>query len=152
MTAADRLAPGYEPRFDLDLALGQQGELFVANIAEMLGRGSGEVEVKTDAQTARTGNVYIEYECMIRGTYRPSGIATTQAKIWAFVLPANVLLAAPVENVKAVARNHYPARKRECKRGSHPTRGVAIQVGVFVRDLYQFELQLAAPPDRVREV
>ena len=140
----DRLAPGYEPRFDLDLAVGQQGELFVANIAEMLGSGSGEVEVKTDAPIARTGNVYIEYECLRPGRYEPSGIATTEAKIWAFVLPANVLIAAPVENVKDIARRHYSTRRRECVRGSHPTRGVVIPVGLFVQSLYRFELQMGA--------
>lgn len=136
-----RLVEGYHPDFDLDSAVGRQGELWVADIAHMIGAGTGQIEVKTDQRIANTGNVYIEYECLRRDGWFPSGIATTKALVWAFVLPANVLIAAPVENVRDIARNHWRTYRKDCVRGSHPTRGVAIPVGEFVRDLYRFEVQ-----------
>ena len=142
MTAIDRLAQGYEPDFDIDYAAGAQGELFVAHIIESLTAGSASIEVKTDAQVARTGNVYIEYECLRGGKYVPSGIAATKADLWAFVLPASVLIVAPVTSVRDVARRHF-RRRVECLRGDHPTRGVIVPVGLFVKDLYQYEVSAA---------
>lgn len=140
MTIDDRLSDGYQPDFDIDLALGKQGELFVASIADALGSGSARAEVKTDAMIARTGNVYIEYECQRRDGWHPSGIASTTAQIWVFVLPANVLVAAPVENVRERCRTSWwrSDYRRECLVGSHPTKGIAVPVGKFVMDLYKF--------------
>jgi hypothetical protein len=62
--------------FRYDLALGQLGESFVAQLFQ-----SKTVEVKFDFGTHRTGNFYIEYES--RGI--PSGIATTQADYWMLI-------------------------------------------------------------------
>jgi hypothetical protein len=140
VTAADRLTDGYEPAFDIDYEFGRQGELFVASVVEALAAGDATVEVKRDAKIVHTGNVYIEYRCLRGGAYQPSGIADTKADLWAFVLPANVLIVAPVENVRELARRHYPRRKAECVKGDHPTKGVAIPVGLFVQELYKFEI------------
>lgn len=139
----DRLSDGYQPNWDLDLAVGKQGELFVTDICNMLQAGTGQVEIKTDQKIAHTGNVYIEYECRYQGVWKKSGIATTPALIWAFVLPANVLIAAPVESVRAVARRHHKQYFRECPKGDHPTKGVALPVGLFVQELYRYELQVS---------
>ena len=141
--STDRLSTGYMPDFDLDLAVGRQGELFVTNIAAMLSAGTGQVEVKTDKRIANTGNVYIEHECYQRGQWRPSGIQTTKAIIWIFVLPAEVLVAAPVDSVRDLWRRYEHTRTRECTRGSHPTKGVAIPIGYFVQQLYQYEVMSA---------
>ena len=62
--------------FRYDLALGQLGESFVAQLFQ-----SKTVEVKFDFGTHRTGNFYIEYES--RGI--PSGLATTQADYWMLI-------------------------------------------------------------------
>lgn len=63
-----RKADGYEPRFDIDASYGRQGELFVSSIIDALTGGS--VEVKRDSRFAKTGNVYVEYECRKRGPGR----------------------------------------------------------------------------------
>lgn len=131
----DRLAQGYHPDFDIDAALGHQGELFVVDIRKALERD--DVEVKTDAVALRTGNVYIEYACLRGGTtWEPSGIATTKAAVWAFVLGA-VVLAAATDDVRAVARRYYPTHHRELNRGSHPTRGVAVPIPLYIKALQQ---------------
>jgi hypothetical protein len=125
----DRLAPGYEPNFDIDFAVGQQGELFMTHVLRSL--GTERIEVKTDQMAGQTGNVYIEYEC--RG--RQSGIATTKAEFWAWVLPGDVLVVARVALVREVARAYFRAGRTHCPRGSHPTKGVLVPVGRLVAAL-----------------
>lgn len=133
--AVDRFADGYVPHFDIDAQVGAQGQLFVADLLEALASARGEV--KTDEQAARTGNVFIEYECLRRGKYRPSGISVTEAAIWYHVLTGPTLIAAPTERVKAVARAFYERGKTADGglSGSHPTRGVLIPVTAFVHQL-----------------
>ena len=128
----ERLTEGYEPRFDLDLAYGQQGELFVADIRD--GLRDGTVEVKRDAQFSRTGNLYVEYECLRQGRYQPSGLTTTEAKVWVFVLgdtPACICLATDLLR-QWTAQDGFPVA--ECRVGSHPTRGwlLSVQRAVFL--------------------
>lgn len=118
----DRLAPGYQPQWDIDYQIGKQGELFMTNVLRSL--GTARIEIKTDEMAARTGNVYIEYEC--RG--RPSGIATSKAEFWAWVLPGDIILVAKTSAVRDLARTYFRAGKSECRRGSHPTRGVLVPV------------------------
>jgi hypothetical protein len=143
VTALDRLAKGYEPSFDIDYQVGAQGELFVADIIDSLTKGGTRVEVKRDEKVEQTGNVYLELECLKRGAYVPSGIATSKAEFWAFVLPRNVLIVAPTESVRALAAR-YSNRASECNRGSHPTKGVTIPVGLFVQELHRY---IASPKE-----
>jgi hypothetical protein len=62
--------------FDLDLKDGEFGEQIVSKILR------GRIEVKTDYSSHQTGNIVVEVES--RG--RPSGLSTTEAKFWMFVL------------------------------------------------------------------
>ena len=133
-TADDRLAPGYQPDFDIDLAVGRTGELFVARIIDSL--KDGTAEVKTDQLAARTGNVYLEYECLYRSGWRPSGLATTKAGVWVMVA-GNVAIAAPTSSVQEVARRHWRSGAVKMNRGSHPTHGIKVPVGKYVWDLIQ---------------
>jgi hypothetical protein len=130
MTAADRRAIGYEPDFDIDMAVGAQAELFVANMMESLGvRGS--VEVKYDAQYLNTGNVYLEYQCLRKGKWKPSGIASTKADFWAFVLGMDTFcFFIATETLKEAGRERwkYPKARVGLDRGSHPTKGVILPV------------------------
>lgn len=130
MTAVDRRAEGYEPDFDIDMAAGAQGELFVARMMDSLGvRGS--VEVKYDAQYLNTGNVYLEYRCLRRGQWMPSGIAVTKAAFWAFVLGMDTFcFFIATETLKQAGRERwrYPKARVGLERGSHPTKGVILPV------------------------
>lgn len=139
-SAADRMADGYEPRFDIDYEAGRQGELFVARVIDAVKDGSAEV--KTDERAADTGNVYLEYECRYRGEWRRTCIATTPAELWCHVI-GEVIIVAPTVRVREVARyfGRFPSYRRELTRGSHPTKGICIPINEFVR------LLIEGPPE-----
>jgi hypothetical protein len=66
----------YNNDFKFDLEFGvQEGETWFDEIVS-----NQKFEVKTDRLSAKTGNIYIEYES--RG--KPSGIKTTQADYWVY--------------------------------------------------------------------
>ena len=135
MTQPDRLASGYQPDFDIDYEIGKQGELYVLRIIDSLKEGQ-RVEVKTDEMAERTGNVYVEYACKYRGEWKPSGIAITQAPLWAFVIGEAVVVA-QTDRLKDIARYYWdkPGHLKNCKVGSHPTRGVTIPLRELIRML-----------------
>lgn len=123
-----RLGSGYEPRFDIDYERGRQGELFVESIID--GLKTESIEVKRDARSKDTGNVYIEYECKKGGVYVPSGIATTTSEFWAFVIAdGDVMVVLPIENLKRLSRKALKGGQvAEQIHGSHPTKGVLVRV------------------------
>lgn len=65
--------------FEFDLPEGEIGEDIVR---ELLSGKGGSIEVKRDTVVSDSGNIAVEFEC--RGA--PSGIKTTKAMWWAFVL------------------------------------------------------------------
>lgn len=127
---SDRVPIGYEPRFDVDVERGKQGEMFVHGIIDALKNGGHRIEVKTDERSRETGNVYVEYECRKRGEYVKSGIATSEAQVWVFVLDqGNVALAISTERLRELARSAFrKGRIAEERDGSHPTRGALIRL------------------------
>ncbi len=118
----------YEPRWDLELAKGHAAELHTLQL--LTGMALGTVEVKQDARAASTGNLFVEYQCGRRdGTWRPSGIATTEADAWAFLLPpAPLLLVIPTAPLLVIARAAHAAGNTATtnKQGDLPTRGALI--------------------------
>jgi len=128
------MAEGREPRFDIDYERGRQGELLVAGLIEAL--KTERVEVKRDDVCSRTGNVYVEYQCLRGGAWRRSGIATTQAETWAFVLAGGeVVVALATSSLLEVARRYWRKGQRYRRQetdGSHPTKGVVIPIGDLV--------------------
>jgi hypothetical protein len=132
----DRMADGYEPDFDIDAAIGHQGELFTWKVIEALKDGSSEV--KTDMMAVHTGNIYIECQCLRRGSWVPSGIVTTATEVWCHLIGNGILIAAPSEDVRRIVRKLWKSPNEanaSCKRGSHPTRGVLISVPQFLYEL-----------------
>lgn len=141
MTTNGRLSDGYVPDFDIDAAVGRQGELLMANVID--GMRDGSVEVKTDEKAASTGNVYVEFSCYRRGSWRDSGIALRGSETWVIVL-GRIALVAPAEFVRSAARAAYrEGRMRECVRGSHPTRGVVIPLDSLVSRLMAADREAA---------
>lgn len=133
VTTVDRHAKGYEPRFDIDAEVGRQGEMFCLDVQQAF--VGGRVEVKRDTVAASTGRVFVEFECTPRGGYsRPSGIAVSEADVWAFVLAPGVMVVSSAAALKVVAREAYRDRasRKACTRGSHPTRGVVVPINQFL--------------------
>lgn len=124
--SADRQAQGYEPRFDIDAEFGHQGEMFVQDLIRSI--TTGQIEVKRDARWKDTGNIYVEFECRRRDGWNPSGIVTTTAESWAFVIgDPEVVLFVPTSTLRDVFEVERAAgRVAQETDGSHPTKGVLV--------------------------
>jgi hypothetical protein len=90
-----------EPRFDIDLQYGVQGEVHVKKLLHSIVDGNGQVEVKTKRMLDEW--FYVETHCDKgrRGTFRPSGILVTTASTW-FVVIGNsgMTVSAPTDLVR----------------------------------------------------
>lgn len=109
--------------FDLDLSVGHEGE---ALVKELLTNGQ-TVEVKRDLRWKETGNVYIETVCWSHNNseWYPSGLSTTKAAYWAFVLEANVFIV-PTETLKQVVTTR--GRAINCNIQPNPSKGYLIKI------------------------
>jgi hypothetical protein len=123
----------YDPalsHFDLDMERGRQGELWIENIRKALSEYSALIEVKTDFWYPISERFYIEYQCRGRDMkWRPSGIETTRAALWAIVWGAHAgmtvvevaWLRRAVERAREDLRNHI-----SMDYGENPTRGILV--------------------------
>ncbi len=109
--------------FDLDLSYGQAGESLVNELLT----GGKTVEVKRDRKWHSTGNIYIECQCYYLGTesWQDSGLLTSKASYWAFVLNQMVILVTYDDLVKTVAKF---GKRAECKIEPNYSRGYLITV------------------------
>ena len=124
-----------EPRWDLDLDFGKQGEDYVHETLRHIVKNPLKVEVKSDRRCLDTGNIYIEYQCRKASGWEPSGIATTEADFWAINFgDTGLTLMCPTEALKQMARSvgKDKSRLREETDGSHPTKGVLIRMDDIV--------------------
>lgn len=136
----------YDPslsHFDLDLARGRTGELFVDDICQMLGNRSIEIEVKNDDKFEEYRRLYVEHECRGRdGVWRSSGLNVTKAKVWAFVVNnrSGVLIFETdwLRRAVALARKD-PRNIKECKYGENPTRGVVVYLAHLASSMRRTE-------------
>ncbi len=107
----------YNSDFRYDLEVGQAGETLLGEILS-----GKKVEVKSDLQAQETGNVFVEYES--RGNR--SGIATTQAEWYAFVLSGSNIRLIKTEELKVLCRK-YIGTKRDILGGDNDTsKGVLL--------------------------
>ena len=112
----------YNSDFQYDLKFGQEGETQIANLLN-----NSEIEVKRDRQTKETGNVYIEYES--RG--KPSGLATTKANKWAYILQDGCMLIIDTKLLKKALR--YLIKNKLCikdMRGGDNNTSLGVLVNV----------------------
>lgn len=89
--------------FDLDFSYGSEGELLVNELLT----GGKKVEVKRDRKWKSTGRLYIEVWCKstVSNQFEPSGLSTTTADYWAFVIEETVLIV-PTEVLKEVVKKY----------------------------------------------
>ena len=107
--------------FKYDLKLGQKGENLLANI--ILSKGD-TIEVKTDLQALTTGNLFIEYE----SRQKQSGIATTHAIWYSFVLSNTLIITISTDNLKTICRE-YLNTNRDIKGGdSNTSKGILLPI------------------------
>jgi hypothetical protein len=109
--------------FDLDFAYGHEGEQLVREILT----GGLTVEVKRDRRWVHTGNIYIETSFYSRSTYNwiQSGLMTTKADRWAFVLENLVIIATTDDLKKAIDMYGRPISN---EKEPNPSKGFLITV------------------------
>lgn len=90
-------------------------------------------EVKHDRRALDTAQVYIELQCDKgrTGTFEPSGLQTTEAECWIFVVgtPPQCFIGVPVERLRELAQLGVPATQPF---GACPTRGVTVSVATLI--------------------
>lgn len=109
--------------FDLDLAVGHEGEEYVKELLT----GGRTIEVKKDLRWKETGNVYVETVCWShnKGEWYPSGLSTTKAAYWAFVLESMVVIV-PTESLKQTVT--VRGRAINCNIQPNPSKGYLIKI------------------------
>ena len=110
--------------FKYDLKVGQ---LYEERLGEILGDTS--IEVKTDFEAYRTGNVFVEYES--RG--KRSGIAVTQAEYYAFIIldkcqEIRSIVLIETERLKVIARKKLGTRYDISGGDDNTSKGVLVKV------------------------
>lgn len=125
--------PQRQPDWDLDLRTGEAAEALALDLIT-----DDTVEVKHDRLAKRTGNLYVETHCRTRGGWLPSGINTTKATVWFFVLDEaeKLMLCIGTDVLRAHVRR-FATRVLEEKDGSHPTKGVGVPLAAVTRHLLQ---------------
>jgi len=133
-----RLAPMRFSDWDIDLRFGQEGEVLVN---ALLTAPIEKVEVKRDRRWKETGNIYIETECWKEdgGYWYPTGITTTKATHYSFVLEDMVLII-PTDSLRKAGILY--GIKREMNRPTHSTKGFTIKIN----DLIKVTLSLSPHP------
>lgn len=124
--------------FDLDLRHGEARE--GALVHELL---RSRVEVKSDGQARRTGQVFVEYAD--RG--RPSGIAVTTAARWAFEVDDDHWVIVPTERVREAARRALREGRRAVGGDFDRCDGALVPVEWLVRKPTPDLMRALNPPE-----
>lgn len=120
-----------EKNFDIDLRYGNTGEEHVLALLN----GGKKVEVKTDRMAHKTGNIAVEFRC--RG--RLSGISTSEADYWAFVLCNNkITIFIETEQLRAIARLYY--EKGYIKQGGddYASEMIILPLKLLINEIFYF--------------
>lgn len=131
---------GYEPRFDIDFSRGLIGENLVSNLPESI--QSGTVEVKTDYRAETTGNFYVEtwqYGQADESDKKQSGINTTKADSWAFVIPqTGAMFLIKTDDLKALMKANDYRETRQPKINENTNASIGRLVPVMDIALQMF--------------
>lgn len=92
-----------------DLEFGKKGERLVHKILH-----DKKIEVKTDREALKTGNVFIEYA--LYG--RPSGLSSSEADYWCFVLSNTQMILIEAKKLKKICRK-YLGKRRDIRGGDN---------------------------------
>jgi len=110
--------------FAFDLKMGQDEEIWLADLL----RGK-TVEVKRDYIASRTGNLFVEFSS--RG--KASGLATTKANFWAFILDGERVVIVPTKYLQQVARLAYSEGRTVRGGDNNTSEGVLVRLEELVR-------------------
>lgn len=113
----------YNADFSHDLEVGQ---LYERQLAQIL--NSKKIEVKRDFKAVETGNIFVEYE----SRNRPSGIATSNAEYYCYILSDEHFVMTTCRRLKALCRP-YLKTTRDVRGGdSNTSKGILLPVKALV--------------------
>ena len=129
-TFAGRVVLSTEPLrsdFDLDLRYGLEGENTVKHLMSV-----ETIEVKRDRRWKETGNIYIETSCysVTKKTTVRSGLLTSKATHWAFVLEGLTLIVSLDDLITTVERH---GTRVICNIEPNPSSGYLITVTALLK-------------------
>jgi hypothetical protein len=107
----------YNSDFKYDLKTGVIGEKYLGRILS-----DKKIEVKTDFIASKTGNIFIEY--MSRG--KPSGISTTHADWYAFVLSNDLIFLISSEKLKEKCRKYLKTKRDVVGGDNNSSKGIIL--------------------------
>lgn len=124
----DTVSPkGRMTKFDIDLSYGKERE---HSFASMLG---SKIEVKSDRQARKTGNVYVEYES--RG--KPGGIEATDADFWAQEVDDDVFIVMPVERLRKIVNRRLDKYGATLGGDGKTSKGALVRVTELVKPVQE---------------
>lgn len=112
---------GYAPGWDIDLEWGKEGE---ARVAEMLGLSGKTIEVKRDRHTY-SPNLFIETHQQRAGIWLPSGVKTSTADFWVYIM-GETFTVIPTGVLKLAVQMYSSECDAIVITHDTPTRGVLI--------------------------
>ena len=113
----------YNPDWDIDLAFGEEGEQLVRTI---LGLAAEQLEVKRKRCIDTKFYVEVAHSPGATGNYKPSGINTTRATYWAYVVgDTGIVFIVPTGLLKDAARGALRVEEYD---GDNPTKGRLVSV------------------------
>lgn len=122
----DSVVPkGRASKFDIDLSYGKERE---HRFAEMM---HSSIEVKSDRQARKTGNIYVEYES--RG--KPGGIEKTDAKYWAQEVDEDVFVVMTTDRMRTLVKNRLDKYGTTLGGDGKTSKGVLLRVTELVKPL-----------------
>ena len=110
--------------FRYDLKVGQMAESWLADVLQ-----NRTIEIKRDFKASRTGRVFVEF--FSRG--KPSGISTTEADFWAFIIDHETVIILPTERLKALVQEAKDEGKVWKGGDSNTSEGVLIDLERLVK-------------------
>lgn len=114
----------YNNDFRFDLQLGKIHERWLGEVLT-----GASIEVKRDFVSDRTKRVFVEFES--RGY--PSGLATTEAEYWAFVLQGHRVVILPTDTLKEICRNKFKVGKVVKGGDNNTSLGVLLELGDLLK-------------------
>lgn len=113
--------------WDIDFRYGVEGEQMVKDLLTI-----ETVEVKRDRRWKETGNLFIETSCFYvnEGITKRSGILTTKASHWAFVLEDLTLIVAKADLMATLMQY---GKQAKCNIEPNISSGYLITVGALLQ-------------------
>jgi len=115
----------YNSDFRYDLKVGQVSE---KRLGELL--TDKTIEVKRDFRASQTGRVFVEFFC--RG--KPSGISTTEADFWAFMISDESVVILPTKRLKKLVREARKKGNVVSGGDSNLSQGALVEIERLMRD------------------